>query len=166
MRRKWIIVLAVIVVLALVAGILAVKSGDRLHAPARKQWKEQALSDITGRIADANWLALEMKKVKASAASDTQLWFSDGLIVMSNADWIAYAAECSKKDSRIHDIFIGRGSDGKWYYSTYHFCIGMLELRMDDQSESLTNFLAKYFAREFDGRSDDCLEKTWPPLRR
>ncbi len=166
MKREWPIAIAAVVVLVLVVGILVVRSADRLHSPARKRWKEKGISDITRRIGDTNWLALETKKVKANAASDPEMWFSDGLIVMSNADWIAYAAECSKKDHRIHDIFIGRTSDGRWYYSTYHFCVEMLVLRMEDQSESLTNFIAKYFLREFDGHSDDCLETTWPPKRR
>ena len=25
----------------------------------------------------------------------------------------------------IHVPIFGRGSDGKWYYTTYHFCVGM-----------------------------------------
>jgi hypothetical protein len=81
---------------------------------------------------------------------------------MKNGDWILYRSICTKQDRRIHDIFIGRASDGKWYYSTYHFCIGLVTLMMMDQSENLPEFLKTYYLREFDGHSDKCLKKTWP----
>ena len=81
---------------------------------------------------------------------------------MKNGDWIAYASRCSKEDWRIRDIFIGRATDGKWYYSTFHFCRGMLTLRVEDRPESLDKFITAYSLREFDGRSDECLKKTWP----
>ncbi|MBI5384024.1 MAG: hypothetical protein HZA90_04985 [Verrucomicrobia bacterium] len=166
MKKKLTIAGLAMAVLLVVGGFWVARSADRLHAPARKQWKEKAIGDITRRISDPNWLASQRNKLKAEAAADAENWFTDQLIPLGNSEWIAYAAKCSKEDSRIHDIFIGRGSDGKWYYSTFHFCIGMLDLRVEGQSESLTNFIEKYYVREFDGRSDDCLEKTWPPKRR
>ena len=56
-----------------------------------------------------------------------------------------------------------RGSDGKWYYSTYHFCVEMIVLRdMLDQPENLAKFRNECALREFDGHSDACLETTWP----
>ncbi|HMJ64280.1 MAG TPA: hypothetical protein VK615_02925 [Candidatus Binatia bacterium] len=72
----------------------------------------------------------------------------------------------AKEDRKIDDIFIARGSDGKWYYSTYHFCINMIALRIDPQQENLTQFTQTYFLRTFNEGTDDCLEKTWPPQRR
>ncbi len=144
------------------------QGGDRLRTKARKEWKEKAIAEIGHRVDDRQWLAAETNTLAANAAkdaSDPDAWLSDHLILMKNGEWIAYASECTKKDPRIHDVFIGRGSDGKWYYSTFHFCIGMLELRMDDQPESHSKFGQSYFLREFDGRSDDCLNLTWPPKR-
>jgi hypothetical protein len=92
------------------------------------------------------------------------------LIVMTNGEWMAYSNVCRKKQRRIHDLFVGRGSDGKWYYSTYHFCIDMIVLRMDaiqgEAPGSLGEFTNKYFLREFESSSDDCLQKTWPVKRR
>jgi hypothetical protein len=39
----------------------------------------------------------------------------------------------------------------------------MLVLKdMMDQPESLTKLRDDGFLKEFDGRSDDCLKKTWP----
>lgn len=48
-------------------------------------------------------------------------------------------------------------------YSTYHFCIDMIVLRGDEQSEDLAGFAKTYHLRSFDGHSDECLQKTWPP---
>jgi hypothetical protein len=84
---------------------------------------------------------------------------------MTNGEWMAYRNVCAKEEDRIADLVIGRGSDGKWYYSTFHFCIGMLNLRTMEQPESLPRFQTEYFLQEFDGHSDECLKKTWPPKR-
>lgn len=81
---------------------------------------------------------------------------------MGKGDWIAYTNICQKQDRRIEDLFIGRGSDGQWYYSTFHFCKGMLVLRGEDRPEDLRSFAKGYFLRTFDGRSDESLRKTWP----
>lgn len=87
---------------------------------------------------------------------------------MTNGKWIAYASICRKSDFWIKDIFIGRGSDEKWYYSTYHFCNGMFAMMMDydmpqrPQPESIAAFAQRHALREFDGESNECLKKTWP----
>ncbi|MEQ2006902.1 MAG: hypothetical protein ABMA26_08890 [Limisphaerales bacterium] len=139
--------------------------GSRLYASARKEWKTNAVVSIERRVVDKAWLEKEMAVVKAkleTEGEDQGGWFTSDLLVLKNGDWIAYAAKCSKEDARIHDIFVGRASDGKWYYSTFHFCIGMLDLRMEGRGESLEKFITAYSLREFDGRSDECLKKTWP----
>jgi hypothetical protein len=155
-------------ILLTAVSVFVARSQNPLHAPARKEWKEQALPEIARRATDAAWVAAETASLKAKLAqdpSDDSTWFSDRLILMKNGEWISYASKCSKEDSRIHDIFVGRASDGKWYYSTYHFCVGMLELRVEEQPDDLTHFIRDFFLREFDGRSDECLNLTWPPKR-
>jgi hypothetical protein len=62
--------------------------------------------------------------------------------------------------------FLGRAFDGKLYYSTHHFCIRKLVLGQDEQPASLKQFVETYSLRGFDGRSDECLNKTWPPKRK
>ena len=39
----------------------------------------------------------------------------------------------------------------------------MIVLRGDEQSEDLAGFAKTYHLRSFDGHSDECLQKTWPP---
>jgi hypothetical protein len=85
---------------------------------------------------------------------------------MTNGEYLVYAHIDAKEDGRIHDIFIARGSDGKWYYSTFHFCIGMVTLAAEvlgpGWNGSISEFATAYSAHEFDGHSDECLKKTWP----
>lgn len=80
---------------------------------------------------------------------------------MQNGEWMLCENICQKQDYRIQDLFIGSGSDGRWYYSTFHFCIGKEVLRMEAQPESLTQLVKGYWLVPFDGKSDDCLRATW-----
>jgi len=167
MKKKLAIALAVAVLLAAVA-FFVLKAGDRLHTKARKQWKENAVLEIARNSGDTNWLAQEMASLRNKAAqdrADSDSWLSARMILATNSDWMVYASKCSKEDHRIHDIFVARASDGKWYYSTFHFCIGMLVLKMEPEHQpaNLAEFIEGHYLREFDGRSDKCLESTWPP---
>ena len=166
-KRSWPFWLGVF--LLAVVGLMLFRdpTHKRLHAPARKEWKETAVANIERRLADEAWRKKESAVIKTrleAEGEDEGGWFTTDLLALKNGDWIAYAAKCSKEDSRIHDIFIGRASDGKWYYSTFHFCIGMLDLRMDGRTASLAKFITAYSLFEFDGSSDDCLKQTWPNL--
>jgi hypothetical protein len=145
----------------------------RLHSEPRRAWKDQAVRDITARTQEDRWVQNEINRLRTNAANnpgvDTGTWMSPSLILMTNGDWIVYTNVCNKQNRRIHDLLIGRGSDNKWYYSTYHFCINMIVLRMradaGNAPSSLNHFAKEYYLREFDGRSDDSLQKTWPPKR-
>jgi hypothetical protein len=150
-------------------GLLQYGYPQRLHAKPRKEWKEAAILAIARRAGDPTWVAREIGKLKADATlepSDPERWLSPGLILMTNGEWIAYSNVCSKQNWRIHDLFIGRASDDNWYYSTFHFCIGMVVLRGQGQPGSVAKFAEEYYLRRFDGQSDECLQETWPPTRK
>ena len=154
-------VCCVLVALAVVA--IAVRFTP--SASARRVWKEKAISEVASRVADQAWVGSEVAALKKKAGGDkgdADAWLSDRLILMRNGEWLAYASVCQKENRRIADLFLARGSDGRWYYSTYHFCIGMIVLRMEEQPEDLGSFAKTYYVRSFDGRSDECLQKTWP----
>jgi hypothetical protein len=153
-------------VVLVILAIAAVAIRYMPSSSARRAWKEKAIGEISTRVADPAWPSNELAHLKAKGTndpSDCDTWLSERLIVMRNGDWLAYANICQKEDSRIRDLFLGRGSDGRWYYSTYHFCIGMVVLRMEEQSDDLAAFSKTYYLRPFDGHSDECLQKTWPP---
>lgn len=135
-----------------------------LHARARVNWKNNAIAEIKQRVQIADFVARHKTRIESAIAdrgNPEGAWFTDKLLVMKNGEWMAYAGHCQKRDPKIKDIFIGRGSDGKWYFSTYHFCINLTTLTIEPQPASLREFIDTYFVREFDGQSDDCLELTW-----
>ncbi len=167
--RKRVLPLVSVACMTALIGIAIAYHALGLHDPNfnrwRREWKDTTVASLAKQSADSAWVAKEISAVKAKLAAQGEEddgWFSGNLLLLKNGDWIAYASRCSKEDWRIRDIFIGRASDGNWYYSTYHFCRGMLSLRVDDRPESLAKFIATYSLREFDGRSDECLKKTWP----
>jgi hypothetical protein len=167
--KKPLIIAAASALLMAGVGVAVFLRPASLQSNARRAWKQQSIADISARIADPAWLTNELARLKtqsASEASGDAIWLSDRIIVTRKGEWLAYANVCQKQDRRIHDLFLARGSDGRWYYSTYHFCIGMVVLRTEEQPEDLAGFAKAYFLHTFDGQSDDCLRKTWPPSSR
>lgn len=163
--KKSIFISGVCVIL-IAAGCMFTGRGPSLRSSARRVWKETALAEISARVAEPAWADREIAELKTRAAahsSGSDAWLSERLILMRNGDWLTYVNICRDEDPHIHDLFLGRGSDGQWYYSTYHFCRQMLVLRTEDPSESLAAFAKAYYLRPFDGYSDECLQKTWPP---
>lgn len=164
-KQKWIMIVGIIVPIAAAVGWHSLGLHDFSRNKWRRDWKTSAIGAIESKAADRAWLNKETANLKAKVEAHGEAdgkWFSNDLLLMKNVDWIVYSAKCQKDDWRIRDIFIGRASDGKWYYTTFHFCRGMLDLRVEERSESLAKFIASYSLREFDGRSDECLNRTWP----
>ncbi len=72
---------------------------------------------------------------------------------MQNGGWIA-CTYLRKESIRIRDLFVGHGSDGRWHYSTFHFCLGKVILRTESQSESLDTFAKTNVLPHLSGHSD------------
>ena len=164
-RVVWISLLLVAV--AIVIAILRPDGQHaRLYSKARKQWKEAALADLAKRANDSQWLTNEIAVVRKEALADSEAgWVGANLLLMTNGEWFVYQNNCVKEPSHIHDLFLARASDGRWYYSTFHFCVDMIVLRLGfrgGQPDSIAEFAKTYFAKEFDGKSDECLQKTYP----
>ena len=169
-KFKWVLFAAAILVVAVAAyAFISLRPADRLHAKPRKEWKDNAIPIVERKASDSAWVTNQIAALKATITAGRNSerdWMGDELLLMENGEWIVYASHCHKADQRIHDIFIGRASDGKWYYSTFHFCIRMYTLTFYERPPSLDRFIRDYSLREFDGRSDECLKKTWPPTTR
>ena len=140
-----------ILIAAAVVAFFALRP-DRYHTRERRAAKAQMIEGIGKQVARLN--------------PDTELkggaWWDGEFIRFYDGSWIAYRAQCHKVDPKVYDLFIGRGSDGNWYYSTYHFCIGMLALQGHDQMDRLQDFISEYSLETFDGSSDQALLPTWP----
>ncbi len=164
--KKSLVIATASILLLAVIGAVAFLRPPSLQSGARRDWKEKNIADIAARVADPSWPTNEFARLKQQSTNgdfDADSWLSEHIIVTRKGEWLAFANSCQKQDGRIPDIFLARGSDGYWYYSTYHFCVGMVVLRMEEQPEDLATFAKTYFLQTFDGQSDDCLQKTWRP---
>lgn len=151
---------AVFVAAALI--VLRVRRGDPLTGAARRQWRDGAVLRINQRVAEEQRLAGQVDRLKALASGPGPgRWAGDSVLVMRNGEWIVCESICRKENDRIHDLFLGKASDGRWYYSTFHFCIDRLVLRGQHQPDSVADFARAYWLAPFDGRSDECLKHTW-----
>lgn len=148
--RKLLVI--VVLVSCAAAGLLFVqRRADPYHTTERREWKDQAV------IAIGNDLKDPAHPEKRDAAE----WLTKSMIICDDGSWLAYRSQCHKENPKIHDIFIAKASDGRWYYSDFHFCIGAVVLEMRGQPESLERFKTDYHLAEFDGVSDAALAPTW-----
>jgi hypothetical protein len=165
MKRTKILLLAALVVLGLL-GFGLWYFGFKSNA-AIAEWKRNAIAKIEARVADQAWLESERKKLAAEASSTDQSpgasWVGDELLTTQNGDWMICQSIATKENKLgIHqDLFIALGSDHRWYYSSFHFCISKISIMIDPQVENLADLVEAYWMVPFDGKSDDCLKPTW-----
>lgn len=171
MRKKLAVIGTAICFCAVALGIVIFVGGpERLDSKARRQWKDNAIVQIAKQTSDSAAILKEIQAMKNTPPDSEwwDTWISEDLIVMTNGEWMAYRNVCYKEEGQIPDLFLGRGSDGRWYYSTFHFCVKMQNLSVAKDvavlglPRSLTEFSRQYYLREFDGHSDECLKDTRP----
>lgn len=143
----------------------------------RHQWKEEAISKIAHLSSDKTWISNEVSFIKGADAGPGQLmlakgWLSNNMVLMRNGEWLVYQSHCAKAPPHhMSDLCIAKGSDGKWYYTTCHFCIGMIALiglqessagvdGQDARPINLASFIKRHQFNELDGKFDECLKKT------
>lgn len=153
--------LCLLVVCGIAATPLVLKVG-RLRA--QRQWKDNAIAEIRGLAADQTWVAARMPEIRQRIARGEPdgPWVGDRLALMANGDWIIFQNNCEKKRWQIGDQFIALASNGKWYHSSYHFCIDMISAKIEPQPRDLADFATTFYLREFDGKSDEAIKSTWP----
>jgi len=138
---------------------------------ARERWKDQAIAEIAAFTENKVQLASEISTLEkargASAASNGNDlsgtgWLSNRMILMKNGEWLAYTSCNAHESPLVRDHFIAKGSDGKWYYTSNHFCKGMLCLLQDIETPptNLSFFIRAYHLKAFDGKSGECLNET------
>lgn len=167
-QRQWVWV----GVLVLAAGAIGVYLTTRprleavLGTPERRAWRDQAIATINGRLSQAGWVNGELAKLKPAIAATRPSqtmgkWVGDEVLVFSNGEWMVCQNICRKSNPKIEDLFIGMGSDGRWYYSTFHFCRGKVVLSWEYPPDSLAHFVDGYWLVPFTPPSDECLKRTW-----
>lgn len=163
MRRKRTILLAVVLLLlGVFFGLRWFLSSQRL----RRNWKNQAVVDIARLAADGSWVGEQTAVVEREVAKTphtNDAWVGNQIVVMGNGEWLVFKNECSHQHQFLGDIFIGKAFNGRWYYSSFHFCCDMIVPRMEPQPPDLKTFIKDYCLREFDGKSDEAIKPTWVP---
>lgn len=164
MRKVAAILLAVACIGAAVFYI-AMKRADVHHTSERRLWKDTAIIKIKADLNAKDYLEKRFGEIPKPLGffDSSEQWLTPDTIVCRDASWLAFRAQCHKEDPKVHDIFVAKGSDGKWYYSDFHFCKQMMILASNEQPASLTEFKHQYFLAEFDGESDVALDPTWIP---
>jgi hypothetical protein len=160
-NRKLIILLAIpVLILVLIAGWRAV--AKHRHEQARKAWKDQALVQIAKTSMTSEEVLTEIDQIKHPTPNLNFGWAHEHVLLMTNGEFLVYAFRHGFNSGFVDHLFLAHGSDGHWYYSTYHFCNRMAGVIGDDQPGSIAEFASRYAVHEFDDRPDVCLLHTWP----
>ena len=164
-RRVARIVLFVVGIPLLIAGLLAAVwwAGITKQRHQRTEWKNLTLERLAELSFTNGLVQRELAELKAGPTPNVDLgWTHDHVLLMTNDEYIVFEFRHGHNTGTVDHLFLGHCSDGRWLYSTYHFCGQMVMVRGDDPPGSVTEFETKYAAREFDGKSDECLKHTWP----
>ena len=130
----------------------------------RAEWKNHALERLAGLTTVDDEIGRELEQLRAGPTPNVDFgWAHDQVLLMANGEYIVFAFWHSPYRGFVGDLFLGHASDGRWLYSSYHFCNRMAAVRGDDSPGSIADFEDRYFVREFDGKSEDCLQETWSP---
>jgi hypothetical protein len=157
-------VLLIAVPLAVVASVIVWWwLGLLKYERARTSWKATTLPRLSSLSITNEEIRQELEALKAGPTPNMDFgWAHDHVLLMTNGEYLIYASRHGFNNGLVNHLFLARGSDGRWLYSTYHFCNVMAAVRRDPPPGSIIEFTKKYSAREFDGKSDECLQKTWP----
>ena len=129
-------------------------------AKPRVAWKDEALERFWTMALTKEVVLREVEELKDRRGEAESVWVHENVLRMTNGEYVVYEYRHGRNDFFPPHLFLGRSSDGRWLYSSYHFCNGMAIVSMDDAPASVTEFMARYSAREFDGKSDECLKET------
>ncbi len=131
---------------------------------ARAIWKDGALAQLAKTSMTNEEILTEIDQIKHPTPNLNFGWTHDHVLLMTNGEYLVYASRHGFNNGFVDHLFLAHGSDGRWYYSTYHFCNSMAGADTDPPG-SIAEFASKYAARQFDGQSDVCLQHTWPEKR-
>lgn len=160
----------VLVAMGLVAlsGVMVVGVGfwvgSRHYWNLRREWAGEALPMMVCppdyRGVDAEEAEQLLRGIGSAGWGD---WMGERVLVMRDGAMIDYRFWHGANSGLVDHLFLGRGSDGRWLFSTYHFCNGLAAVRGEEAPDSIEDFMQRYSVREFAGAGDErCLEHTWP----
>jgi hypothetical protein len=155
--RLFVNIFGVLLLIALLLGISIYRAKSSWYR-MRVDWKYKAIAQLAERTIDNEEIHAELGNLRTTQEKigEHKVWFHEKVMLMKNGEWLTFEF----RHGPPH-LFLAKTSDGRWLYSTYHFCTNMGMLMADDAPDSIDAFKERYFVREFDGKSDVCLETTW-----
>jgi hypothetical protein len=138
-------------------------TAQQKYRRARAEWKAATLPRLAGLSITNENISRDLELIKTQRPrGEFQDWIGDNVLLMTNGEYLIYAFRHGFNNGFVDHLLLAHGPGDRWLYSTYHFCNHMAGIRGDDPPGSIAEFAKKYAAREFDGKSDVCLKKTWP----
>ena len=163
MRLKWLWwLLGIITVLALLVSAAFWNTRRNMNVK-RAEWKEKALQELRTLSATNEPFSSELEILKRGPVrAGQQSWVGENVLVMTNGDFLIFKFWHGANNGVVNHLFLARDSKERFYFSTYHFCSKLVSIMGEQPAGSIAEFTNRYALREFDGKSDVCLEKTWP----
>ena len=158
------VIVRLTILFVIVLAVMGVRSAvRRSHERARAKWKTGTLQRLAGLSITNEEIRRELNEIKARTSAKVPLgWTHEHVLLMTNEEYLIYAMRHGRNDGSLDHLFLAHASDGRWLYSTFHFCNGMVAIMSDPPPGSTAEFQNRYAVREFDGKSDECLKHTWP----
>ena len=82
---------------------------------------------------------------------------------MTNGEYIVYAYRHGANNGFVDHLFLGHGSDGRWLYSTYHFCNSKVRyeepLSREDRQQDMYYLVAEALAGLLSGKKAEMYRK-------
>lgn len=160
-RPAVVVLTAMFVIVAALTGAWRFAKQNAIRE--RGHWRNSCLERLAGLTIENEEIGRELEQLRSGPKPNVDFgWAHDEVLLMANGEFIIFAFWHSPYHGFVGDLFLGRTSDGRWLYSSYHFCNRMAAVRGDDPPKSIAEFETRYSVREFDGKSDKCLQATWP----
>ena len=116
----------------------------------RSIWKSGALSRLTTVEQSDPMVQAELQSMKdPTSESGPWSWAGRYVVRMTNGEYLIY--QYWHRRGMVADLFLARGSNGRWYSGDYHFCNDMAVARFNPQPLSIAEFASKYALSEFEG---------------
>ena len=133
---------AVLVLFALLGGVWwFAKARAKARAElARAQWKGPALERLASLTVTNEEILQELHQLRTPTPQLDFGWAHHHVLLMTNGEFIIYAFRHGANNGFVDHLFLGHGSDGRWLYSTYHFCSSMGVLGVTTLRDRLLNF--------------------------
>lgn len=144
---------SILALLTLLAAIFVYLRWDASRK--RTSWGRDAIAQLHSTVTNASSHA-------GIPGHEPGAWITDSMLLMTNGQNLAYRFRHGS-EALVPRLFLARDSDGHWWYSSFHFCNGMLMIRGEDAPGSVTDFAHRFRLRQFNPLSDDWTSPTWPP---